>query len=59
MKSLCFSIIYGYFNYENVAWRNNSMNKTKRLFSKQKKTMKIIPMAYLHANLNSNEIRII
>ena len=31
------------------------MNKTKKLFSKQKQVIKIIPMANIHANLNSDE----
>ena len=31
------------------------MNKTKKLFSKQKQEIKIIPMADIHANLNSDE----
>ena len=31
------------------------MNKTKKLFSKQKQTIKIIPMTDIHRNLNSHE----
>ena len=31
------------------------MNKTKKLFCKQKQAIKIIPMANIHANLNSDE----
>ena len=41
--------------YGNVAWCGTSMNKTKKLFSKQKQAIKIIPMADIHANLNSDE----
>ena len=31
------------------------MNKTKKLFSKQKQAIKIIPIADIHGNLNSDE----
>ena len=31
------------------------MNKTKNLFSKQKQALKIISMANIHGNLNSDE----
>ena len=31
------------------------MNKTKKLSSKQKQVIKLIPMADIHANLNSDE----
>ena len=31
------------------------MNKTKKLFSKQKQAIKIIPMTHIHGNWNSNE----
>ena len=31
------------------------MSKTKKLFIKGKQAIKIIPMAYIHANLNSDE----
>ena len=31
------------------------MNKTKKLFSNQKQAIKTIPMADIHANLNSDE----
>ena len=36
MKSLYFSFIHSYLTYGNVAWCSTSMNKTKKLFSKQK-----------------------
>ena len=31
------------------------LNKTKKLFSTQKQAIKTIPMAHVHANLNSDE----
>ena len=53
MKSLYFSFIHSYLTYGNVAWCSTSMNKTKKLFGKQ--AIKTIPMADIHANLNSDE----
>ena len=50
-----FLFIHSYLTYENVAWCSTSMNKTKKLFSKQKQVLKIIPMADIHANSNSDE----
>ena len=41
--------------YGNVAWGSTSMKKTKKLFGKQKQAIKIIPMADIYANLNSDE----
>ena len=55
MKSLYFSFIHSYLTYGNVVWCSTSMNKTKTLFSKQKQAIKIIPMADIHTNLNSDE----
>ena len=55
MKSLYFSFIHSYLTYGNVAWCSTSMNKTKKLFSKQKQAIKIIPMVDIQANLNSDE----
>ena len=55
VKSLYFSFIRSYLTYENVAWCRTSMNKTKKLFSKQKQATKIIPMPDIHWNLNSHE----
>ena len=55
MKSLYFSFIHTYLTYGNVVWCSISMNKTKKLFSKQKQAIKIIPMADIHTNLNSDE----
>ena len=52
MKSLYFSFIHSYLTYGNVVCCSTSMNKTKKLFSKQKRAIKIIPMADIHANLN-------
>ena len=53
MKSLYFSLIHSYLTYENVVWCRTSMNKTKKLFSKQKQAIK--PTAEIHGNLNSDE----
>ena len=53
MKSPYFSFIHSYLTYGNVAWCSTSMNKTKKLFGKQ--AIKTIPMADIHANLNSDE----
>ena len=55
MKSLYFSFIHSYLSYGHVAWCNTSMKKTKKLPSKQKQAIKIIPMADIHANWNSDE----
>ena len=55
MKSLYFSFINSYLTYGNVVSCRNSTNKTKKLFSKQKQAIKIIPMVDIHANLNSDE----
>ena len=55
MKSLYFSFIHSYLKYGNVVWCSTSINETKKLFSKQKQAIKIIPMADIHANLNSDE----
>ena len=55
MKSLYFSFIHSYLTNGNVVWCSTSMNKTKKLFSKQKQAIKRIPMADIHANLNSDE----
>ena len=55
MQSPYFSFIHSYLTYGNVVWCSTSMNKTKKLFSKQKQAIKIIPMADIHANLNSDE----
>ena len=55
MKSLYFSFIHSYLAYGNVVWCSTSMNKTKKLLSKQKQAIKIITMADLHTNLNSDE----
>ena len=57
MKSL-FSFIHSYLTYGNVAWCDTSMNKAKKLFSKQKQAIKIIkimPIANIHADLDSDE----
>ena len=40
MKSLYFSFIHSYLTYGNVVWCSTSMNKTKKLFSKQKQAIK-------------------
>ena len=53
--SIFFSFIHSYLTYGNVVWRSNSMNKTKKLFSKQKQAMKIIPMADIQGIFNSDE----
>ena len=55
MKILYFSFIHSYLTYRNVVLCSTSMNKTKRLFSKQKQAIKIIPMADIYVNLNSDE----
>ena len=55
MKSLYFSFIHSYLTYGNVAWCSTSMNKTTKLFDKQKQAMKKIQMAAIHAHLNSDE----
>ena len=55
IKSIHFSFIHNYLTHGNVAWCSTSMNKTKRLFSKQKQARKIIPIANIYANLNSDE----
>ena len=55
MKSLYFSFIHRYLTYGNVVWCSTSMNKTKKLFSKQKQVIKIIPMADICGNLNYDE----
>ena len=55
MKSLYFSFIHSYLTYGNVAWCSTSMNKTKKLFGKQKQAIKIIPMADIHTNLNPDQ----
>ena len=55
MKSLYFSFIHSYLNHGNVAWCSTSMNKTKKLFSKQKQAIKLIPMAEIYGNLNADE----
>ena len=55
MKSLYSSFIHSYLNHGNVAWCSTSMNKTKKLFSKQKQAIKIIPMAEIYGNLNADE----
>ena len=55
MKSFYFSFIHSYLTYGKVAWCSTSMKKTKKLFGKQKQEIKIIPMAEIHANLNSDE----
>ena len=55
MKNLYFLFIHNYLSCVNVAWYNISMSKTKRLSSKQKYTMTVIPMTNLHVNLNSFE----
>ena len=45
MKSLYFSLIYSYLTNQNLVWCSSSINKTKKLFGKQKQAIKIIPMA--------------
>ena len=55
MKSLYFSFIHSYLTYGNFVWCSTSLNKTKKLFSKQKQAMKIIPMADIQEILNSDE----
>ena len=55
MKSLYFSFLHSYLTYGNVACCSTSMNKTKKLFSKQKQAIKIIPMADIDRNLNSDK----
>ena len=54
MKCLYFSSIHSYLTYGNVALCSTSMNKTKKLFNKQKEIIKI-PMEDIHPNLNSDE----
>ena len=41
--------------YGNITWCSNSINETKKLFSKQRQAIKIIPMADIHPSLNSDE----
>ena len=55
MKSLYFSFIHSYLTYGNVVSYSTSINKTKNLFSKQKQAIKIIAMAEIQTNLNSDE----
>ena len=55
MKSFYFSFIHSCLNYRNVAWCSTSMNKTKKLSSKQRQVIKIIPVADIHINLNSEK----
>ena len=55
MKSLYFSLIHNYLTYGNGACCSTFINKTKKLFIKQKQAIKIIPIADIHANLNSDE----
>ena len=55
MKSIFLLIIHSYVTYRNVAWCRISMNKTKQLCSKQKKAIKIILIAGIHAKLDSDE----
>ena len=49
------SFIHSYLTYGNVVWCSTSLKKTKNLFSKQKRAIKIIPMTDIHRNLNSHE----
>ena len=55
MKSLYFSLIHNYLTYGNGACCSTFINKAKKLFIKQKQSIKIIPIADIHANLNSDE----
>ena len=55
MKSLYFSSIYRYLTYGNFAWCGTSLNKTKKLFSKQEKAIEITLMADIQGNLNFDE----
>ena len=55
MKSIYFSSIYRYLTYGNFAWCSTSLNKTKKLFSKQEKAIEITLMADIQGNLNLDE----
>ena len=54
IKSVYFSFIHSYLTYGNAVWCSTFMNKTKKLFNKQKQAIKIIPMADIDGNLNSD-----
>ena len=51
MKSLYFSLIHSCLTYGNVEWCSTSVNKSKKLFSKQKQATKIIPLADIHTQI--------
>ena len=55
IKSLYFSFIYSYLTYGNVTWSSTSMYKSKKLFSKQKQAITVIPIADIHAILSSDK----
>ena len=54
-KTLYFSFIHSYLTCGHVVRCSTLMNKTKKLFSKQKQTIKIIQIADIHEHLNSDE----
>ena len=57
LKSLYFPFFHSYVTYENIAWRSTSMEKLKKVFSKQKQVIKTISVTSLdYKNLKSEEI---
>ena len=49
LKSLYFSFVYSYLNYENIAWGSITKTKLKKLASKQRQAIRVISAAE-HAN---------
>ena len=55
MKSLHFLFIHSYLTYGNVTWSSTSLYQTKKLFSKQKQAVTVIPIADIQAILSSDK----
>ena len=56
MVSLYYSFIHSYLNYGNIAWCSTSMTKLKKLLSKQKETLRTIPIPTAQSESRSKQI---
>ena len=51
-----YSFIHSYFNCGNITWCSTSITKPKKLASKQKQALQIIPIFTLESELHSKQI---
>ena len=58
ITSIYFPFFHSYLTYGNIAWGSTSMSKLKKIASKQRQAVKIIPTTHTNSGENSRQIMV-